>query len=68
MSNIELNKIYEDCLDTMAKMEEDMIDLVVTSPPYDNLRKYNGYSLILNRLPVISSHKPRVIVWVVKIQ
>jgi DNA modification methylase len=42
---MELNKIYnENCLDTMAKMEDNFIDLTVTSPPYDNLRTYNGYS------------------------
>ena len=41
----EINKIYnENCLDTMAKMPDDFIDLTVTSPPYDNLRTYNGYS------------------------
>jgi site-specific DNA-methyltransferase (adenine-specific) len=42
---MELNKIYnEDCLDTMAKMPDNFINLTVTSPPYDNLRQYNGYS------------------------
>ena len=40
-----LNKIHnEDCLATMARMPDGFIDLTVTSPPYDNLRKYNGYS------------------------
>ena len=40
-----INKIYnENCLDTMARMEENFVDLTVTSPPYDNLRTYNGYS------------------------
>jgi DNA modification methylase len=34
----------ENCLDTMARMEDDFVDLTVTSPPYDNLRTYNGYS------------------------
>ena len=34
----------ENCLDTMAKMPDGFIDLTVTSPPYDNLRTYNGYS------------------------
>lgn len=34
----------ENCLDTMARMADETIDLVVTSPPYDNLRTYNGYS------------------------
>ena len=39
------NTIYkENCLDTMAKMPNDFIDLTVTSPPYDNLRNYNGFS------------------------
>ena len=42
---MEINKIYnENCLDTMAKMPDNFIDLVVTSPPYDNLRDYKGYS------------------------
>jgi site-specific DNA-methyltransferase (adenine-specific) len=41
----EINKIYtENCLDTMARMEDNFIDLTVTSPPYDGLRTYNGYS------------------------
>mgnify|MGYP003678325232 CR=1 FL=1 len=39
------NKIYnENCLDTMARMQDNYIDLTVTSPPYDNLRDYKGYS------------------------
>jgi len=28
----------------MARMEDNFINLTVTSPPYDNLRTYNGYS------------------------
>jgi len=41
----EVNKIYnEDCLDTMARMPDGFVDLTVTSPPYDNLRDYKGYS------------------------
>lgn len=39
-----LNKIHnEDCLTTMARMPDGFVDLTVTSPPYDDLRKYNGY-------------------------
>lgn len=39
------NIIYnEDCLATMKTIEDNYVDLTVTSPPYDNLRKYNGYS------------------------
>ena len=40
-----LNEIYvENCLDTMKRMPDGFVDLVVTSPPYDDLRSYNGYS------------------------
>ena len=40
-----LNKIIQgDCLEVMKKFPDDSIDLIVTSPPYDNLRSYNGYS------------------------
>ena len=39
------NTIYnENCLDTMARMPDNFLDLTVTSPPYDNLRDYKGYS------------------------
>ena len=42
---IEINKNYnESNLETMAKMPDCFVDLTVTSPPYDNLRDYNGYS------------------------
>ena len=41
---MEINKIYnESNLETMARMPDNFIDLTVTSPPYDNLRTYNGY-------------------------
>lgn len=42
---LELNKIY--CIDNvegMKLLDDNSIDLTVTSPPYDDLRKYNGYS------------------------
>lgn len=36
LTMIELNKIYnEDCLLTMSKIEDNTIDLIVTSPPYN---------------------------------
>ena len=41
---INTNVIYnEDCLVTLARFPSDSIDMVLTSPPYDNLRTYNGY-------------------------
>jgi DNA modification methylase len=33
-----------DCLEVMKQIESGIIDCVVTSPPYDNLRDYNGYT------------------------
>ena len=40
---MEINRIYnQDCLLTMSNMEDCFIDLVVTSPPYDNLRAYKN--------------------------
>lgn len=48
---MEINKCYnEDCLDTMKQMPDNFIDLIVTSPPYDDLRKYNGYSFNFNEI------------------
>jgi DNA modification methylase len=42
---MEINKNYnESNLETMAKMPDNFIDLIITSPPYDNLREYKGYS------------------------
>ena len=42
---LELNKIYcMDCLEGMKQLDSESVDLVVTSPPYDNLRDYKGYS------------------------
>ena len=42
---IELNKTYnKNCLDTMKEMPDDFVDMTLTSPPYDNLRDYKGYS------------------------
>ena len=40
-----IGKIIEgDCLDVMREMPDKCVDLVLTSPPYDGLRKYDGYS------------------------
>ena len=40
-----INKIYNmDCLEGMKQMPDNSIDLTVTSPPYDNLRTYNGFT------------------------
>lgn len=47
---IEINKIYnEDCMKTMKKMENNSVDLVITSPPYNRKRndKYKYYTDIV---------------------
>src|SRR3989344_3536886 len=42
--SLPLNEIIcGDATDVMKAMPSDSIDLVVTSPPYDELRNYNGY-------------------------
>jgi site-specific DNA-methyltransferase (adenine-specific) len=40
---MELNKIYNiDCLSGLKELENDSVNLTVTSPPYDNLRTYGN--------------------------
>src|SRR5690606_14128890 len=69
---IELNKIYnESNCDTMRRMPEGCIDLVVTSPPYDDLRTYKGYEWNFEEVAkeLYRVIKPGgVIVWVVNDQ
>lgn len=36
--------IHWDCFNALKSFPNSCIDLTVTSPPYDNLRTYNGYS------------------------
>ena len=58
----------ENCLTTMAGMPNDWVDLVVTSPPYDNLRAYEGYSFDFEAIAaeLVRVIKPDgVIVWVI---
>jgi len=43
--SIKLNRIYNmDCVEGMRQLHSDSIDLTITSPPYDNLRTYKGFS------------------------
>jgi len=45
VKKVKLNHIYHgDCVDVMRTFPEGVIDLTVTSPPYDNLRTYKGYT------------------------
>ena len=67
------NKLYQgDCLEILKKIKSESIDMVITSPPYDNIRKYDdikyfdfesfkNISLELKRV----LKKGGVIVWIV---
>jgi site-specific DNA-methyltransferase (adenine-specific) len=39
---IEYELYHGDCIEMMSKIPDQSVDLVVTSPPYDNMRTYNG--------------------------
>jgi len=60
--------ICGDCTEVMKQIPNDIIDLVVTSPPYDSLRFYNGYVFNFEKIAqelhrVVA--KNGVVVWVV---
>jgi site-specific DNA-methyltransferase (adenine-specific) len=43
IGELELNKVYcTDCVEGMKKLPENSVDIVVTSPPYDKVRDYDG--------------------------
>ena len=49
MPNIKYNNdgicLYlQDCIEWMQSVDSDSIDMTLTSPPYDNIRNYEGYS------------------------
>lgn len=60
--------IKGDCVSVMRSWNDNIIDLTVTSPPYDNLREYNGYSFdfkaIVRELFRITK-EGGVVVWIV---
>jgi site-specific DNA-methyltransferase (adenine-specific) len=66
---IEVNTIYnESNVDTCKRISDNFVDLVVTSPPYDSLRNYNGYTFEFDTLAheLYRILKPGgVLVWVV---
>ncbi|MGF9973624.1 site-specific DNA-methyltransferase [Bacillus velezensis] len=45
LGSLEMNRIYQiDCVDGIKLLPPSCIDLTVTSPPYDDLRSYKGFS------------------------
>lgn len=68
--DLKLNHIYnENCLNSMAKMPDNFVDMTITSPPYDDMRSYSGntfneFESIAKELYRVTK-KGGVIVWVV---
>lgn len=64
-----LQKIYcENCLDTMARMPNDFVDFIITSPPYDDIRNYNGFKFEFEKIALELFRvlkKGGVMIWVV---
>jgi DNA modification methylase len=69
MKMIEFSKIYnENCIETMRRMPADFLDMTITSPPYDDLREYNGYHLPIEEISRLLFEKTKpggVVIWVV---
>ena len=60
--------ICGDCVQVMATLPPDSVDLVITSPPYDGLRTYNGYTFQFEEIAnaIFRLTKPGgVVVWVI---
>ena len=66
---MEINKIYnENCIVTMMRMQDNFIDLTITSPPYDNLRNYKGYEFEFESIArelYRTTKNGGVVVWIV---
>lgn len=67
---MDINKIYcRECVNFMNNiMEKESVDLTVTSPPYDNLRDYNGYEFDYENIAKALyrvTKKGGIVVWVV---
>ena len=64
----ENNVLVGNCVDVMNEMPSEYVDLTVTSPPYDNLRDYKGYSFPFEDIAdglLRVTKKGGVVVWVV---
>jgi len=66
---MDLNRIYhENCIDTLNRMGDDLVDMTLTSPPYDDLREYNGYHFAYGEIAKLLHRKTKnggVVVWVI---
>lgn len=62
------NIINGNCVEVMKSFDENSIDLTLTSPPYDNLRTYKGFTFPFNEIAAELYRITKVggiVVWVV---
>jgi len=66
---IETSTIYhENCIETLRRMPDEFLDMTLTSPPYDDLREYNGYHFPVEEIAELLLQKTKnggVVIWVV---
>lgn len=66
---LKLNEIYNmDCIQGMSLLDDESVDLTVTSPPYDTLRTYEGYTFDYKKTAdelYRVTKKGGVVVWIV---
>jgi len=66
---MQLGRIYtENCLSTLERMDDGFLDMTITSPPYDDLRDYNGYHFPVEEIAASLYRKTKlggVVIWVV---
>lgn len=69
MTNDYLNKIVDgNCTTILKNFDDNSIDLTLTSPPYDNLRSYNGYQFPFEEIAIQLLRVTKaggVVVWVI---
>lgn len=57
-----------DCKEKLKEIDNNVIDMIITSPPYDNLRKYDGYTFDFEEIAkeLLRVIKPGgVMIWIV---
>jgi len=66
---MEFGKVYlENCIETLRKMPDDFVDMTITSPPYDDLRDYNGFQFPIDEIAELLYQRTvdgGVVIWVV---
>jgi site-specific DNA-methyltransferase (adenine-specific) len=58
----------ENCTATLGRMDDGFLDMTITSPPYDDLRNYNGYQFPVEDVADLLFAKTKeggVVIWVV---